>query len=969
MGTGRPTQRSREFAPGVDEPPVGLDRRELLKLGAAGAALAGLGACMERPLERIMPRGDQPPELEPGIPVEYATSMVLDGFATGHLVKAMDGRPIKIEGNPEHPASLGATTALGQASILELYDPDRARDSLERGEPASRTALTHLLAGLPAGQQGLWFLLYPQSSPLLAALFARVRERHPAAQLATDSPLDRRAVYRGASLVFGRPLEAQYRFDRADLTVALDADLLAAMPNSLRWSRDFARRRRLSGPQGDPGRLYVAEPRPTPTGSLADHRAAVRAGDIGAVVAGILAELVRSSAPPLPPSLTTLLARHRPPASSADWVRTTARDLARRRGRGLVLAGDRQPDLTHALVHLINHVLGNHGQTVVFTEPALTDPLGPGLPELARAAAAGQVQTLVIAGPNPVYSAPADLDVERMLASIPLTVHAGLHQDETSRLCHWFLPLAHELESWGDARAYDGTLSFIQPLVRPLYGGLSAVELLALFTGEASPSGHRLLRERAPLSPLAAAGRDLGWEENLRRGFAAGSAFPALTVAPDAATLAPALARAIDRWHAAVRADEQIEIAFDASLAVHDGRFAGVGWLQELPRPMTKLTWGNAAHMSADLAERLGVSTGDVVRLALDGRAIEVAAMVLPGHAGDAVSIELGHGRRAGGLAAGVGADAGRLRSAAAPGFARGLRVTGTGETRPPALTQEHWRMEGREVALFATLAGYRADPDFTRAQRGALPTLMPERAASSPQWAMTIDTSICSGCSACVVACQAENNIPVVGHQGVLDGREMHWLRIDTYLVGSAERPQFIHQPMMCQHCENAPCEYVCPVYATTHSPDGLNEMTYNRCIGTRFCSNNCPYKVRRFNWFDYTEGAPETVQLQRNPNVTVRARGVMEKCTFCVQRIRAAEIQTRIERRDLRPGEVTTACQQACPTGAIQFGALEHTAEPVVAWRREQRRYAVLHDLGTRPRAMYLARIVNPPDPDDGG
>jgi Fe-S-cluster-containing dehydrogenase component len=966
-----PEELPPEFAPRVDEPP-GIDRRELLKLTAASAALAGLGACMERPHERIMPRSEQAPEQVPGVPVEYATSMVLDGFATGHVVKAMDGRPVKVEGNPEHPASLGGTTAHGQASILELYDPDRARAALERGAPASRASLARLIASLPA-QEGLWFLLYPQSSPLLVELIARVRQRHPSAQVATDTPLDRRAVYRGASMAFGGPLEAQYRFDRADVVVALDADFLAAMPNSVRWSRDFARRRRLSGAGGDPGRLHVAEPQPTPTGSLADHRLALHAGDMTALAAGLLAELARGGRAPdgLPPELVARLARLRPPAPAADWLRATVRDLARNPARGIVLAGERQPAETHALLHLVNHALGNLGETITFTEPALTEPLGPGLADLARAAAAGEVQTLVIAEANPLYSAPADLGLERALARIPLTIHASLHEDETSRACTWFLPLAHPLESWGDARAYDGTLSFIQPLIRPLFGGTPLPELLAMFAGDPDASGHALLRDRDRRARGAGRDLELAWEEDLRRGFALGSGFtarpPRLDVASVGAALVPALATAIDAAQARGRAEERIEIAFAASHAVYDGRLANVGWLQELPRPITKLTWGNAAQLAPALAARLGVGTGDVVRLQLGGRSLEAPALVVHGHADDAVTLELGGGRRAGGhVAVGVGADAGRLRTAAAPAFARGLRVIPTGARQALAITQGEMRAHGRELAPIATLAAYRADPGFTRAQRGGLPTLLPERAHTGPQWAMTIDTSICSGCSACVVACQAENNIPIVGRQGVLDHREMHWLRIDTYLTGSADRPTFVHQPMLCQHCEDAPCEYVCPVNATTHSPDGLNEMTYNRCIGTRFCSNNCPYKVRRFNWFDYTGAQPETVQLQRNPNVTVRERGVMEKCTYCVQRIRAVEIQTRIERRGLRPGEVVTACQQACPTGAIQFGALEHAGTPMVQWRREPRRYDVLHDLGTRPRTTYLARIVNPPDSD---
>jgi Fe-S-cluster-containing dehydrogenase component len=947
-----PEARPPEPEPGKDGPPE-LDRRELMKLLAAGASLAGvagLGACMEPPRERIMPRVEQPPELVPGVPAEYATSMVIDGFATGLVVRTYEARPTKVEGNPEHPASLGATGALHQASVLDLYDPRRARGALEAGAPIAVASLAHQLARR-ARIPGLWFLLHPQSSPLVEDVIARVRARHPTARFVFDAPVGRREVYEGSRLVFGRPLEPQYRFDRADVVVALDADFLAAGPNAVRWSRDFARRRRLRGPGGEMSRLYVAEPCPTPTGSLADHRLPARPSEIRTLAAALLAALEGA-----PGAADALPARHR------AWVLAAAADLPR---GGLVVAGDRQPREVHALAHLANRAIGAIDRTVALTRPALLEPLGPGLAELAAAMRAGAVQVLVIVEANPLYTAPPELELDALLARVPETLCAAQDQTETSRRCRWFVPLLHYMESWGDARAHDGTLSFVQPLIRPLGEGLSVPEVLAVFAGEPRPDGHRMLREKHAGPGEAGL---LAWQRALQRGFLPDTAF-----APEPAevTLAPQdraiLAGAPDG--APAPAPPALELAFEASHAVLDGRFAGNAWLQELPRPLTKLTWGNAALLGPATARALGVATDDVVRIAARGRRVELPAYVLPGHAEGCATLELGYGRWAGGpVAEGVGANVYRLRPVGV-GFAGGVAAP-TGRRRALAITQQHTSQHGRELALVAELAHYRAHPDFTAHHRDPLPTMLPEREASPPgehfvdppQWGMAIDTMLCTGCSACVIACQAENNVPVVGRRGVLRNREMHWLRIDTYREERGAEVQIVHQPMLCQHCEQAPCEYVCPVYATQHSPDGLNEMIYNRCIGTRFCSNNCPYKVRRFNWFDYTEDTPRRQQLQFNPSVTVRARGVMEKCTFCVQRIRAAEIETRKERRDLRPGEVVTACQQACPTGAIAFGLLHHEGTDLVAWRAEPRRYAVLHDLGTRPRVAYLAKITNP-------
>jgi molybdopterin-containing oxidoreductase family iron-sulfur binding subunit len=970
-----PVDPDPEFAPGVDQPPAELDRRRMIQLLAAGAALAGLGpiaGCMQKPSQRIMPRVDQAPELVPGVALDYATATVIDGYATGVVVVTHEARPTKVEGNPDHPASLGATTVFDQASVLQLYDPNRATGALDRGTPAELATLVRQIAGRER-MPGLWFLLHPQSSPLIEDAIARIRARHPGARFVFDTPVSRRAVFDGARLVFGRALEPQYRFDVADAVVALDADFLAAMPGSVRWSRDFATRRRVASPGADMSRLYTAEPRPTPTGSLADHPLAVRGSELRAIAAALLAAVEGRALEGVLPGARSERARR--------WVAAAARDLRTR--RGLVVVGDRQPREVHALGHLINHAIGAIGTTVMFTRPAVLEPLGDDLAALAAALAAGRIQTLVIAEANPLYTAPPDLGLATNLPRVPELICADLAESETSRGCHWFVPLAHAMESWGDARGYDGTITFVQPLIQPLHAGITLLELLSAFAGDPEPDGHRLLRAR--YAPGTTDDATAAWQAALQRGAVAGSAF-ALEVAAirlGDAERAALVAPAGDPAPSPLPGSPQgpIELAFEPSPAVYDGRFAAIPWLQELPKPLDKITWGNAARMSRATAAELGVRDHDVVRIVAGGATATVPVFILPGHADRCVSLELGYGRWAAGpVGDGVGSNVYPLRSSARPWFAPAAAIAATGERQPLAVTQEHERQHGRPIALAAALDDYRRDPDFTQDHWQPEPTMLAPQFETFFQWGMTIDTMICSGCSACVIACQAENNVPSVGAEGVRRNREMHWLRIDTYREGRADDPRFIHQPMLCQHCANAPCEYVCPVYATQHSPDGLNEMIYNRCIGTRFCSNNCPYKVRRFNWFDFTEGTPPIRQLQYNPNVTVRSRGVMEKCTYCVQRIRAADIAARKDRRDIRPGEVVTACQQACPTGAIQFGRLDHEQTLNVQWRGEHRHYAVLNQLGTRPKTVYLAKIWNPspdlpvelgdpPDPTDPG
>jgi molybdopterin-containing oxidoreductase family iron-sulfur binding subunit len=938
-----------------EEDAASLGRREVLRVLGASAALAGLGACTQAPREKILPYAQRVAEVTPGIPTYYATSCSREGLAVGVLVESHEGRPTKIEGNPEHPASLGASGAHEQAAILDLYSPSRLGAVRAQGAPAGWQDVVGALQQSPRWRP--WLVLPPQSSPLIGALSARVLARYPAARFSFVSPLSRERVYEATRLVFGRPLEPRYDFARARVVLSLDADFLAAMPMSLRWAREFANARRAASPASPMNRLYQVEPMPTPTGSLADHRLALRTSAIASVAGAILRELTSEVSgqhgPGLPQELLASLPRA-PDSPHAAFIGGAARDLAGARGASIVIAGDLAPLELHVLAHALNATLGNLGQTVTFGEPAIIEPVaGSSLFDLTRALDARSVDAVIVIDENPVYWAPPALELARHLREAPASFHFTRHQNETSAVCRWVAPLSHELESWGDARAADGTVSLIQPLIEPLRPSRSAIEILAACAGEGGSRSHALLT--AHWRSALGADFEAIFEEHVRRGLIEGTASGVVDAAPRWSEAIAPLALAFGSTSSGP------ELHFEPS-PLHGGRFAGNAWLLELPHPMTKQTWGNAAVISPGFAAALGVTNGRVLELAAGGERLEAPALLLPGHADDVVTLGLGYGQSGPELAGrGVGVNAFRLREDDRS-MASGLRVRVTDRTERLAITQDYGDTRGRPLALLATVADWRERPQLTEHLRGPAPSLLPMvQRQAGPQWAMSIDTSICTGCSACVLACQAENNVPVVGKAGVERGREMHWLRIDRYFFGDDAAPRFVHQPMLCQHCETAPCEYVCPVNATVHSPDGLNEMVYNRCIGTRFCSNNCPYKVRRFNYFEYT-GERTTEQLGRNPDVTVRERGVMEKCTYCVQRIRRGEMQARTEGREIAPGEVQTACQQACPTRAIQFGSLGHRDTPVVQWREESRAYAALHDLGTRPRTMYLAKIENP-------
>jgi molybdopterin-containing oxidoreductase family iron-sulfur binding subunit len=698
-------------------------------------------------------------------------------------------------------------------------------------------------------------------------------------------------------------------------------------------------------------RLYAVESTPSVTGTMADHRLPLRAGEIGGLARTVAQGLGVQGGP------TAAMASSR---LHAGWIAAVVRDLQRHRGSSLVVAGETQPPAVHALAHAMNVALGNVGNTVIYTDPVEARPVEQfqSLRELVREMEAGQVEMLVILGGNPAFSAPADLPFAMHLSKVKFRAHLSLYEDETSALCDWHVPEAHYLESWGDARAYDGTVTILQPLIAPLYNGKSSYEFLAALLGQPSRSTYEIVR--AYWKARHRSGNfERFWRTTLHDGVMADTALPARRV-----SLTPTPARRGTEPSAAV--PKGLEIIFRPDPTVFDGRFANNGWLQELPKPLTKLTWDNVAMIGPATAQRLGLSSGELVELRYQGRVVRAPVWVMPGQAEESVTVQLGYGRtRAGRVGTGAGFDASAIRTAGSPWFGNGLEIQKTGERYPLASTQHHYSMEGRHLVRVGTLEEFHRTPDF--AQRMAPDpapdlTLYPPHPYEGHAWGMAIDLNSCIGCNACVVACQAENNVPVVGKTEVARGRAMHWLRIDRYYAGSLDNPETYHQPVLCMHCENAPCEVVCPVAATAHSDEGLNDMVYNRCVGTRYCSNNCPYKVRRFNFLQYADYQTPSLKLMRNPDVTVRSRGVMEKCTYCVQRINAAKIRAKKENQPIRDGEIVTACQAVCPTEAIVFGDINDPTSRVARLKAEPRNYGMLAELNTRPRTTYLARLTNP-------
>ena len=961
----------REFPRHASEWEEGLDRRRFLQLAAASLALAGLSACTRQPLEAIVPYVKLPEEIVPGRPRFFATAATLGGYATGLLVESHEGRPTKIEGNPDHPASLGATDVFAQALVLGLYDPDRSQLLLELGEIRTWNAFVQRLQAALRAQQsqggaGIRILTGTVTSPTLGDQVRSLVTRFPKARWHQYEASGRDNVRLGARLAFGESIETRYDFSRADVVLSLDADVLIASPGSLRYARDFADRRRVRGGQARMSRLYMIETSPTATGTLADHRLAIRSVRVPRLAVALVAELGVGGTSGSPERLAD---------DEARFISSAAADLRGHAGRGIVVAGDQAPAAVHALVHAINDRLGNAGSTVLHSAPVEVEPVDQvaSIRELVEDMRAGRVDLLAIIGGNPVFDAPADLGFTEALLKVPLRLRLGLEEDETSEYCHWHIPEAHTLETWTDARAYDGTVTLMQPLIEPLYAGKSAHELLSAFLDDPPRTGREILRDYWRTTAKAADFESF-WRLSLHDGMVPGTALPPKAATPEPGAAARALA-AIRQAGATERADDDglLELNFRPDPTIHDGRFANNGWLQELPKPLSKMTWDNAAYIGPAAAGRLGIASGDVVEIEVEGRKVIAPAWILPGHPDGAATVHFGYGRRkCGRVGAGIGFDAYALRTTGALWSHPGAAIRRTGGRQVLACTQEHFSMEGRDLVRVGTLATYKDDPEFARKMGEAPPkdsTLYPGFKYEGHAWGVAIDLSACTGCNACVVACVAENNIPVVGKDQVRRGREMHWLRIDRYYEGGPEAADAHHQPVMCMQCEQAPCEVVCPVGATSHSSEGLNDMVYNRCVGTRYCSNNCPYKVRRFNFLQYSDETTPVLKLGRNPDVTVRSRGVMEKCTYCVQRINGARITAEKEERPIKDGEIQTACQQACPTQAIVFGDINDKDSRVSRLKAEPLNYGLLEQLNTRPRTTYLAKLRNPnPDLERG-
>jgi MoCo/4Fe-4S cofactor protein with predicted Tat translocation signal len=964
---------AREFPKQAAEWIDPVSRRGFLKVMSASLALAGLSGCTKQPDEPIYPYVKEPEDLVLGRPVYFATAMPFNTGAVPLLVKSDAYRPIKVDGNPEHPVNRGSSDPLSQGSLLDLYDPDRSQHVLYRGEvrefAAFLASFRAMLADKKAsGGAGLYILSDTVTSPTLAAQWKAAQQSYPNAKWLQWDPVNRDSAYAASKTAFGDYYDAQYRLQDADVIVSLDADFLSGIthPGFLRLASDYASRRKLTDPSVAMNRLYAVESAPSTTGFKAEHRLALKPSDIATFAAALAAAVGAGGVGAQPPA-----------GPAGKFLTTLAADLKANGGKCVVIPGEQQTPAVHLAAIAINQALGNVGKTVVYTETVNPMPSiqGQDIVSLANDIKAGKVEWLVILNANPVYTAPVDLDFAEALNKVPHSAHLGSHFDETAVVAEWHINAAHYLESWSDTRAYDGTATVIQPMIDPLYGGKTAHDVIQSMLDNPDLSAYQAVRKNWQ-SSLGTGDAEHAWRKILHDGMVGGSAFEPKTVSAkigDFGVSAPSTPAGT------------LEVIFRADPNIYDGRYANVGWLQEIPKPVTSMSWDNAALMSYRTLWKFNLAEQDVIAIESNGNTVLAPVLAVPGHADDSITVYLGYARQNGGrVAGGLGFNAYAIRTSNGLLFAPAT-MKKTGKTYEFAVTKSHYldqrskaaggdgsgdhSLEGNEaltrgIIRYATLDEFKENPNFAHEEEDPEPdtSMFANWRYDKNAWGMAVDMNSCVGCNACIVSCYAENNIAVVGRHNTQTGRIMQWLRIDTYFEGDLDAPRAHFQPMTCQHCENAPCEQVCPVGATIHSPEGLNVMVYNRCVGTRYCSNNCPYKVRRFNFLLYSDFETESLKLMRNPDVTVRSRGVMEKCSYCVQRISAAKIAADKADRDIRDGEIVTACQQACPTGAITFGNINDKASKVFKLKSQQRNYGVLADLNTRPRTTYIAEVFNP-------
>lgn len=983
----------REFRKGASELDDGLSRRSFLQIMGASVALAGFASC-RRPVQKLLPYSNAPEDIIPGESLYYASAIPFQDALTGLVIETTDARPIKIEGNELHPASLGSSSIYQQAELLSMYDPDRSRTVRENGEESAYTLFQSFCKQhFSDASRNIAFISEPNSSPTYNRLKKQALQKFPNASWVTYAPFGEDNTFEGTRIAFGERLRPLYHYEEAKVMVALDDDFMnpAANKNSVRNTMMWAKTRKLETEQDEISRLYAIESAHTLTGSNADSRFRIKSSEMPAFVYALASKLGENV------SGLSAFSGINNKFSGHQWVEELSKDLLQNRGESIVSLCDEHIPELHAAVAAINVALGNAGSTVTYHQVPYIDQQNNRevFADLVEQMKHGEIDTVVMVGTNPVFTAPVNLTFDEAIKNVEHVIHLADYYDETSKQANWHINKAHFLETWLDGYSFAGVASVIQPTIRPLFEGRSPVEFLyTIVTGETG-DGYDLVRET--WQDKLPGNFKKSWEKILHDGLYKTETFPEVTP-----TITGSLASAVQKTIRSTEPTEGYELVIRPDSTLYDGRYANNAWLQELPDPITKVTWDNVAKISPKTAEKLGVAKPDLgeaymdlLELTVDGRTVEVPAWIQPGHADDSITVTVGYGRKhVGQVAHKAGVDTYPLRTSKTLLYAADVQVKNTGKRYPVASTQDHHNMEGRELMKYATIEEYRHHPEFAHFYEGK-PAEMPGQSYDDevtkdgplsifnplsqedypdyqPQWGLTIDLNACIGCGACTIACQAENNIPIVGKERVGNGREMHWIRTDRYYAGDVNNPAALHQPVPCMHCELAPCEQVCPVAATTHSDDGMNQMTYNRCIGTRYCLNNCPYKVRRFNFFNYSQefltrgDDPEIVQMAMNPNVSVRFRGVMEKCTFCVQRVNAAKIKTQIatDGESMKPpdGSVKTACQQACPADAFTFGDLTDTESEVYKTKLSNRNYLLLAELNTRPRTSYLAKITNP-------